>query len=155
MEGHRGQTLHDQLRPGLLLVFNRAVISAPIPNPSTGTPSRLPPPGMTCTSIALTSPRNRNQPGGRSTEYRARPGEPWRRISIRLDNVMLRLYDRIKRALNLDDRLPAACWPGWNVYSTEEPTDPSVLLQETARWAECGGRTSTTYASGTPIRFTT
>jgi hypothetical protein len=33
--------------------------------------------------------------------------------SIRLDNVVLRLYDRIKRALNLDDRFArAAYWPG-------------------------------------------
>jgi hypothetical protein len=40
----------------------------------------------------------------RSTQYRARPGERWRALPIYLDMLALRLYDRGKRALNLDDR---------------------------------------------------
>ena len=40
----------------------------------------------------------------RSTEYRARPGDGCKRLPMRLDNLALRMYDRVKRTLGLDDR---------------------------------------------------
>lgn len=41
----------------------------------------------------------------RATRYRARPDDGWRRFAIRLDTVVLSLYDRAKRRLGLSDRL--------------------------------------------------
>jgi len=90
----------------VLPVFNRAVIFSTDPESFHGHPEPLAcPAGMTRKSIALYYFTEESKPAWvRSTEYRARPGDGWRRVSIRLDNVVLRLYDRIKRALNLDDR---------------------------------------------------
>lgn len=63
------------------------------------------PPEVTRKSIAVYYFTEERQPVAmRSTLYRARPGERWRALPIYLDMLALRLYDRGKRALNLDDR---------------------------------------------------
>jgi hypothetical protein len=39
----------------------------------------------------------------RSTNYRARPEDGWRRLAIGADRVTLDLYDRAKRRLGISD----------------------------------------------------
>jgi 2OG-Fe(II) oxygenase superfamily len=89
-----------------LPVFNRAVIFSTDPDSFHGHPEPLTcPAGMTRKSIALYYFTEELKPTRiRSTEYRARPNDGWHRFWIGLDNVVLRLYDRVKRALGLDDR---------------------------------------------------
>jgi len=44
-----------------------------------------------------------DRPLVRSTNYRARPGDGWKRIGIWADGTALRVYDRVKRRLRLSD----------------------------------------------------
>jgi hypothetical protein len=86
-------------------VFNRCVIFSTDPTSFHGHPDPMTcPPGVTRKSLALYYFTQEAEPMVRSTEYRARPGEGVRGLGIYLDKMALRLYDRTKRALGLDDR---------------------------------------------------
>jgi len=94
----------------VLPVFNRAVIFNTDPDSFHGHPDPLTcPDGRTRKSIALYYFTQESAPAFvRSTEYRARPGDGLKRVWIRLDTLALRGYDRVKRVLNLDDRVASA-----------------------------------------------
>jgi len=94
----------------ILPVFNRAVIFSTDRESFHGHPEPLQcPVGTTRKSIALYYfTKETGKPFVRSTEYRARPGDGVKRVWIRLDNLVLRAYDRTKRALGIDDRFASA-----------------------------------------------
>jgi len=86
-------------------ILNRCVIFSTDPTSFHGHPDPMTcPPGTTRKSLALYYFTQEEAPLVRSTEYRARPGEGVRGLGIYLDKMALRLYDRTKRALGLDDR---------------------------------------------------
>ncbi|PYR33651.1 MAG: proline hydroxylase [Acidobacteria bacterium] len=87
-------------------IFDRAVVFSTDPDSFHGHPEPLAcPPEMTRKSLALYYfTEETTQISMRSTEYRARPGDGWKRLPMRLDNLALRMYDRVKRTLGLDDR---------------------------------------------------
>jgi len=86
-------------------LMNRCVIFSTDPTSFHGHPDPMTcPPGITRKSLALYYFTQETEPLVRSTEYRARPGEGVRGLGIYLDKMILRAYDRTKRALGLDDR---------------------------------------------------
>ncbi len=62
------------------------------------------PDGTARCSLALYYFTIEDRPEIRSTEYRGRPGEGPRSVLIYLDKQLLRLYDRVKRRLNISDQ---------------------------------------------------
>jgi hypothetical protein len=62
------------------------------------------PEGVTRKSLALYYFTEEADARVRSTEYRARPGDGLKRVSIYLDKIVLRSYDHVKRKLHLSDR---------------------------------------------------
>jgi hypothetical protein len=95
----------------ILPVFNRAVIFNTDADSFHGHPEPLAcPPHLTRKSLALYYFTAETRPFRvRSTEYRARPGDGLRRAAIYLDKMALRGYDRVKRALGLDDQFASWC----------------------------------------------
>jgi hypothetical protein len=86
-------------------LFNRCVIFNTDPTSFHGHPDPMTcPEGVTRKSVALYYFTQEAAPLIRSTEYRARPGEGVRGLGIFLDKMVLRAYDRTKRALGIDDR---------------------------------------------------
>lgn len=87
-------------------IFNRAVIFLTDMDSFHGHPEPLTcPPEITRKSIALYYFTEEQAPFVvRSTEYRARPGDGLKAAWIYLDKMGLRLYDKMKRVLKLDDR---------------------------------------------------
>jgi hypothetical protein len=90
----------------VLPVFNRAVIFNTDPDSFHGHPDPLTcPEGRTRKSIALYYFTKDAAPSYvRSTEYRPRPADGFKRVWIRMDTLVLRGYDRAKRVLHIDDR---------------------------------------------------
>ena len=90
-------------------ILNRCVIFQTDPTAYHGHPDPLTcPTGVTRKSMALYYFTQEARTLVRSTDYRARPGEGLRGLGIYLDNVMLRTYDRAKRALGIDDSFASA-----------------------------------------------
>jgi len=86
-------------------LLNRCVIFSTDPTSFHGHPDPMTcPPDVTRKSLALYYFTQDDAAMVRSTEYRARPGEGVRGLGIYLDKMMLRAYDRTKRALGIDDR---------------------------------------------------
>ncbi len=84
-------------------ILNRCVVFQTDPTSFHGHPDPMTcPPGITRKSLALYY-FTQEATLARSTDYRARPGEGVRGLGIYLDNVVLRAYDRAKRALGIDD----------------------------------------------------
>jgi hypothetical protein len=84
---------------------NRVVIFNTDPDSFHGHPDPLRcPPGMARQSMALYYFTVEEDPPVRATDYRARPNEGPRALLIRLDNLALRAYDRLRRQLRISDR---------------------------------------------------
>jgi hypothetical protein len=84
--------------------INRAVVFTTDPDSFHGHPDPLRcPPGVARRSMALYYFTQETKPYVRSTEYRARPGDGWRRVPIYLDKMVLRSYHGVKRRLGLSD----------------------------------------------------
>ena len=84
--------------------INRAVVFTTDPDSFHGHPDPLRcPPGVARRSMALYYFTQETNPYVRSTEYRARPGDGWRRVPIYLDKMVLRSYHGVKRRLGLSD----------------------------------------------------
>jgi len=86
-------------------LFNRSVIFNTDADSFHGHPDPLQcPEGVSRKSIALYYfTEEKTPPKIQSTEYRARPSDGFKAMWIYLDKMALRFYDRIKRALGLDD----------------------------------------------------
>lgn len=87
-------------------LFNRAVIFNTDADSYHGLPDPMNcPEGTTRKSLALYYFTEEQQPFlVRSTEYRARPGDGIKSVAIWADKQVLRVYDKVKRRFNLDDR---------------------------------------------------
>ena len=87
-------------------LFNRVAIFNTDKDSFHGLPDPLGcPDGTTRKSLALYYFTDEQQPFLiRSTEYRARPGDGAKGIAIWADKLVLRVYDKVKRRFNLDDR---------------------------------------------------
>lgn len=87
-------------------LFNRVAIFNTDADSFHGLPDALQcPEGVTRKSLALYYFTDEKQPFlVRSTEYRARPGDGAKGIAIWADKLVLRVYDKIKRRFNLDDK---------------------------------------------------
>ncbi|MBI3313346.1 MAG: 2OG-Fe(II) oxygenase [Candidatus Omnitrophica bacterium] len=86
-------------------LFNRSVIFNTDADSFHGHPEPLAcPPGVTRKSIALYYFTEESTPPRiRSTEYRARPGDGLKAVTIYLDKMILRFYDRFKRFFGIND----------------------------------------------------
>lgn len=96
----------DMSRPveSIAPLGNRMVIFTTTPDAFHGHPTPLTtPPGVARRSLALYYFTETATPLVRSTAYRSRPGDGWRRFVIRADGWALRGYDVMKRRLRLDD----------------------------------------------------
>jgi len=94
-----------------LPVFNRCVIFNTDQDSYHGHPYPLTcPENMTRKSIALYYYTEEANPPNRSTDYQSLPEYSlWKRILIRVDNGLLKVYSTIKRALRIDDDLVTRC----------------------------------------------
>lgn len=89
----------------VLPIFNRCVIFNTDADAFHGHPEPLTcPETASRKSIALYYFTEEKKPVIQSTEYRARPKDGLKALLIYLDKMVLRGYDAVKRALNLDDR---------------------------------------------------
>jgi hypothetical protein len=87
--------------------LNHAVVFTTGPASYHGYPEPIrPPPAVTRKSLALYyyTPETDPAAAPRSTRYRARPGDGFRVVGVWLDNRLLALYSRLKRAFGLSDR---------------------------------------------------
>jgi hypothetical protein len=90
-------------------VGNRVVIFTTDADSFHGHPEPLRcPEGVSRRSLALYYFTEEEAPVERSTDYRARPGDGRRRLSIYLDKEALRMFDRMKRHLGLSDEAGSA-----------------------------------------------
>ena len=87
-------------------LFNRVAIFNTDADSFHGLPDALQcPEGVTRKSLALYYFTDEQQPFMvRSTEYRARPGDGAKGLAIWADKLVLRVYDKVKRRFNLDDK---------------------------------------------------
>jgi hypothetical protein len=86
-------------------LYNRAVLFRTDEHSFHGYPDPLRCPAQVIRrSLALYYFTEEKRPRAASTEYRGRPGDGVQHVLIFLDKIALRLYDRAKRVLGLDDR---------------------------------------------------
>ena len=96
-------------------ISNRAVIFTTSEDSFHGHPIPMTcPEGVARRSLALYYFTEEEDPLVRSTEYRARPGDGLRSVTIFTDKYLLRAYDGIKRWLGFDDDFASRVLGFWN-----------------------------------------